>query len=496
MKQYGNGMNSEIKKGNVLINFCWRLAELVGAQGISFLISIVLARLLLPSEYGTIALVSVFISIVDVFVTKGFGTALIQKKDADSIDFSTVFFFNMCFTIILYIATFFAAPYVASFYKMPELCNLIRVLSIRVILSGVNSVQYAYVSKRMEFKKFFNATIVGTIVSGIIGIFLAYSGYGVWALALQYLSNAFIDTLILWCIVKWRPVCCFSWNRLSKLFSYGWKILGAGLLGSLYVNLQTLIIGKLESSSDLAYYNKGKQFPQTIISSISTAIEGVMFPAMANQQESREMVRETARYSITMSAYVMFPITLGMFAISKPLIILLLTEKWMGATFFLQISCITFLFWPIQTVNLQVIKAMGKGGTFLALEFVKKIIGIVGILLGVCFGAKGIIISEAVVSIIALFIDMMPNKKTISYGIKEQFFDVLPSFMLAMGMSFCVYCIGEVLQQPTFIQILAQILIGCVIYILGSVVFKIKSFDVICIMVKKIVRKSKDTSDE
>lgn len=476
---------------SLIKSFSWRFFELIASQGVSFIVSILLARLLLPSEYGSIALVSVFISIMDVFVTRGFGTALIQKKNADNVDFSTVFFFNICFTGILYLVIFFLAPYVALFYKDNQLCILIRVLGIRTILSGVNSVQQAYVSKRMDFKKFFFATIGGTILSGVIGIVMAYFGCGVWALVVQYLLNAFVDTLILWLTVKWRPILAFSIKRLKGLFGYGWKILGSGLLGAIYGNLQTLIIGKMESSSELACYNKGKQFPQTIVSSIATAIEGVMFPAMANHQENVDQVKEITKRSIVVSSYVMFPLTLGLLAVARPLIILLLTKKWENCVLFLQIACIVYLFWPVQTVNLQAIKAMGRSDIFLTLEVIKKVIGILGILLGACFGVKGIIISEAVCSVITLFVDVFPNRKTISYGLLEQLRDFFPSLALSVIMCVCVIGIGKVIQQTAVVQITIQVLIGGVIYLIGSKICNIQGFCIICNIVNEAWRRKR-----
>lgn len=256
----------------------WRFLERCGAQGVTFLVSIVLARLLDPSVYGTVALVTVFTAILQVFVDSGMGNALIQKKDADDLDFSSVFYFNLSACILLYVGMFFAAPLIASFYNMPDLTPVVRVLSLTLIISGVKNVQKAYVSRNLLFKKFFFATLGGTIGAAVIGIWMAWKGYGVWALVAQHLFNATLDTIILWVTVKWRPKRVFSLERLKGLFSYGWKLLVSALLDTGYNNLRSLIIGKLYTSADLAFFNRGKQFPNLVVTNINTSIDSVLLP--------------------------------------------------------------------------------------------------------------------------------------------------------------------------------------------------------------------------
>lgn len=248
-------------KENAIKNLLWRFAERCGAQGVSLVVSIVLARILAPEAYGTVALVTVFTTILEVFVDSGLGTALIQKKDADDLDFSTVFYFNFAVCILLYFGMFLVAPAIAIFYDQSELVPLVRVISLTLIISGVKNIQQAYVSRNMLFKRFFFATIGGTVFSAILGITMAYLGFGVWALVVQQLSNAAIDTLILWITVKWRPKWMFSIRRLNCLFSFGWKLLVSGLLDTVYNNLRQLIIGKMYTPSSLAYYNKGNAVP-------------------------------------------------------------------------------------------------------------------------------------------------------------------------------------------------------------------------------------------
>lgn len=259
-------------KNSVFSNMVWRFAERCGAQLITFVVSIVLARLLAPEDYGKIALITVFTTILQVFVDSGLGTALIQKKDSDDLDFSSVFYFNFIVCLVLYAGMFFVAPFIAKFYEDISLTPIVRVISLTIIISGVKGIQQSYVSKNMLFKKFFYSTLGGTIFSAILGIYLAYAGAGVWAIVAQQLSNTTIDTFILWITVKWRPKKLFSWKRLKKLLSFGWKILVSALLDTVYTNIRSLVIGKMYSSADLAFYNQGDKLPSVIVNNINTSI--------------------------------------------------------------------------------------------------------------------------------------------------------------------------------------------------------------------------------
>ena len=263
------------KKNTVIVNFIWRFAERCGAQLVTFVVSIILARILAPEDYGTIALVTVFTTIMQVFVDSGLGTALIQKKDADDLDFSSVFYFNFSICLVLYTVMFVVAPFIARFYSDDSLTPIIRVISLTIIISGVKGIQQSYVSRNMLFKSFFYSTLGGTIISAFVGIALAYAGFGIWAIVAQQLSNTAIDTLILWVTVKWRPKKLFSWESLKGLLSFGWKMLASSLLDTVYNNIRSLIIGKMYSSSDLAFYDQGRKFPNVIVTNINTSIEQI-----------------------------------------------------------------------------------------------------------------------------------------------------------------------------------------------------------------------------
>ena len=478
----------KVEKGNVVSNFLWRFAERCGAQLVSFVVSIVLARILAPEDYGTIALVTVFTAILQVFVDSGLGTALIQKKDADDLDFSSVFYFNFAMCLVLYSGMFIAAPYIAIFYEDMTLTPVIRVLSLTIVISGVKGIQQAYVSRNMLFKKFFFSTIGGTIFSAFLGIGLAFSGYGVWALVAQQLSNTMIDTLILWITVKWKPKKEFSWKRLRTLFSYGWKLLVSSLLDTVYNNLRNLIIGKMYSSADLAYYNQGDKFPKIIVTNINTSIDSVLLPTMSNEQDDRNRIKSMTRRAIKTSTYVMAPLMMGLAFCAESIVKIVLTDKWLPCVPFLRLFCITYMFWPVHTANLNAIKAMGRSDWFLKLEIVKKIVGLFFLLSSMWFGVMAMAYSLLLSSILSQFINAWPNRQLLGYGYSEQVRDFAPGILLAIGMGICVYFIGF-LPLPTIVTLLIQIIIGAVIYIGASALLKLEEFEYILGMAKSFLKK-------
>ena len=462
-------------KNETITNMIWRFAERSAAQIVSFIVSIILARLLLPEEYGTITLITVFTAILQVFVDSGMANALIQKRNADDLDFSTVFYFNFFVCIFLYLLMFFCAPLIGDFYNDSSLVPLTRVISLTLIISGVKGVQQAYVSKHLLFKRFFYSTLGGTLFSAVVGVIMAYKGYGCWALVAQQLSNATIDTLILWITVKWRPKLQFSLQRLMELFSYGWKLLISSLLDVGYNNLRNLIIGKVYSSSDLAYYNKGQQFPSLIVSNINTSIDSVLLPVMATAQDNPSIIKNMTRKSIKMSSYIMWPLMVGLAVCAKPLVIVLLTEKWIEAVFFLRVFCFTYVLWPIHTANLNAIKAMGRSDEFLKLEIIKKLIGIISIIVSIPFGVHVMAIAYLITGPISAVINAFPNKRLLNYSFKEQFEDLVPCIGLSLFMGLIV-CPIQYLPIDNIMIIILQVILGAIIYVIGSRLFRLDMF--------------------
>ena len=465
-----------MKTQSVLKNFFWRFAERSSAQLVTFVVSIVLARILMPEDYGQIALVTVFTNIMQVFVDSGLGTALIQKKDADDLDFSSVFYFNFVACITIYILMFLLAPLIANFYNDVSLIPIIRVSSLTIVISGVKGIQQSYVSRNMLFKRFFYATLGGTIFSAFLGIGLAYMGFGVWAIVAQQLSNTTIDTLILWLTVKWRPKKMFSLERLKQLISFGWKMLASSLLDTVYNNLRSLIIGKIYSSVDLAYYNQGDKLPSVIISNINTSINSVLLPTMSNAQDDRLRIKAMTRRAIKTSTYIMAPLMMGLAFCAEPIVRLILTDKWLPCVPFLRIFCITYMFFPIHSANLNAVTAMGRSDLFLKLEIVKKIVGLTILVLTMRWGVMVMAYSLLLSSIMSQIINSWPNRKLLDYGYLEQLKNILPGITLAILMGCFVNLIG-LFHFSDIVTLLIQVPMGAAFYIGVSAALHLESYE-------------------
>lgn len=474
----------------IISNFLWRFAERCGAQGVTFIVQVILARLLVPEIYGTIALVTVFTSILNVFIDSGLGNALIQKKNADDMDFSSVFYFNIIVCLILYIVMFLGAPFIAKFYNDSELTSVIRVLSITLLISGIKNVQQAYVSRTMQFKRFFFATLGGTVGAAIVGITMAYLGFGVWALVVQQVLNATVDTIILWTTVKWRPKRVFSIYRLKILFRYGWKILLSSFLDTVYRESWQLIIGKLYSSSDLAQYNRGSQFPNLIVTNINSSIDSVLLPAMSQEQDKVERVKLMTRRAMKTSTYVMAPLMMGMAFVGTPLVRLILTEKWLPCVPYMSIFCVAYMFYPIHTANLNAIKALGRSDLFLKLEVIKKIVGISLLVAMMKYGVMAMAYSMLAASILNQVINSWPNRKLLNYGYFEQLKDILPGIVLAVFMGICIYPI-QWMGLSDLLTLCLQIFIGALVYITSSYIFKLESFRFLVGVIQPYIKRRK-----
>lgn len=479
-----------MNNNNIMSNFVWRFLERCGAQGVTLVVSVVLARLLDPHTYGMIALVTVFTSIMQVFVDSGMGNALIQKKDADDLDFSSVFWFNLLMCTMLYILMVIIAPFIADFYKIPELIPIVRVLSLILVISGIKNVQQAYVSRNMLFKRFFFATLGGTLGAAIVGITMAYLGFGAWALVFQMLFNATVDTIILWITVKWRPQKQFSITRLKSLFSYGWKLLISSLLDTGYNELRQLIIGKIYTSSDLAQYNQGQKFPNIIVTNINTSIDSVLLPTMSKEQNDKDRVKSMTRRAIKTSTYIMMPIMVGLAVCGVPLVKLILTDKWLPCVFFLRIFCFSYAFWPIHTANLNAIKALGRSDLFLILEILKKAVGLAALLSTMWISVKAMAYSLLVTCVLGQIINSWPNKKLMNYSYFEQVKDMLPQIGLSLFMGAIVYCV-QFIGLNDVLTLSIQVPVGAIIYIACSKLFHIDSFEYLINTVKGLLLKQK-----
>lgn len=464
----------------------WSFGERILAQGVSFLVSIVLARILSPDEFGVISLIIVFINIANVFVANGFGESLIQKKDADKTDFSTVFWCGFILSIILVVIIWFGAPYVGKFYNKPDLIMPMRILSFKLILASLNSIQQAYISKHLLFRKMFFATLIGTVISAIVGIGMAYAGCGVWALVAQYLTNSTIDTIALAFLVNWHPERVFSIKAAKRLIGYSWKITGAALINELYTQIRSLIIGKVYSTSDLAYYNKGNIFPQVIMTNINAAVNKVFFPVMSNYGNDRYGLKQFTRKSIKGTAFVTFPMMAFLIASADKLIPLLLTDKWSFSIPYLRILCIYWIVQPIQTANWQVLKSIGRSDLCLKLEILKKSIGVLLVLSTMFISVEALAWSSAAFAMISMLINMIPNKKLISYSVYEQFKDLLPIvIMTALSTALAWTC--SIIYTSNLVSVILKFLVCCGSYfVFGMVYLKIYEPNLLILLKSKL----------
>ncbi|SFC56875.1 Membrane protein involved in the export of O-antigen and teichoic acid [Alkalibacterium subtropicum] len=464
-----------------------------GTQGIQFIIQIVLARLLLPEQFGTIAIVMVFIHVAQVFVQSGFGTALIQKKNVDEEDFSSIFYLSLMIAAVLYSLIFLISPAIASFYSMPVLIPVLRILSLILFTGAFNSIQYSFVSRNLQFKKLFKSSLGAMFISGVLGVAAAYNGLGIWALVIQQLTNQISISVIMWFTIEWRPKLVFSLAKVKDLFTFGWKLLASSLLNVFYLEIRTLFIGRLYSSSALGFYNRGEQFPKLIVNNINGSIDAVMLPTLSALQDDRKRAKEMMRRSIVTSSFLIFPMMIGLAVVAEPLVILILTDKWIPAVPFLQMFSISYALMPIHTANLQAINAMGRSDIFLKLEVIKKLIGLTILAVSLPFGVYAIAMVQVLSGIISTFINAYPNKQILNYSYKEQLTDIMPSFYISMIMGSIVYSMNY-LNIAEWQILVIQVFAGTVIYIGLAKIFKNESYGYLLETVRQLILEKRKAS--
>ena len=461
-------------KSKVVNGFFWKFGEQVSSQFVSFILSIILARLLTPNDYGVVALVNIFILIANVFVTSGFGTALIQKENSNETDFSTIFYLSELVSILIYILIFAIAPFVANFYNNPKMTLILRVFALQLPLSAFNAIQQAYISKHLMFRKVFVSTTISSILSGVIGICCAYAGFGVWALVSQYLSNTAIVSITLALQISWHPQLKFSWSAGKPLLNFGWKILAASLLGQFFNQLRSLILGRVYSSADLAYYNRGLRFPELISENVNNTISGVLFPVLSEYGDDFIKVKNGLRKSIRMSTFILMPLLFGLMSTAQEVILLLLTSKWLKAVPFMQILCLSCVFDTVSNENIQALKAIGKSDVLLKLEFIKKPIYLVLLILGMKINVFAVAATMSLYNVIAVFINMSPNRKLLNYSYAEQLGDMLPALCASLIMSIIVFFVGY-LHFSTIVMLILKITVGVLSYLFIALIFKMRA---------------------
>ena len=449
----------------------WKFAERCGAQISSFVVSMVLARILMPEEYGILSVLLIFITLSQVVVQSGLGTALIQKKDVDNRDYSSVFYVSIALSVVLYVILFVSSPYLATFFNMPIITSTLRVMSISLFFGAGQTVLNSKLVKEMKFSVLFVCNIIASLVSGVLGIVLACRDFGVWALVYQNVANQAVALIMMWIVTRWIPNGISSVKNVKPLFGYGYKILIANLISTGYNELRSLVIGKKYTADTLAYYDKGKQFPHLIISNINTTIDNVMLPVYSASQNDTIKLKQMLRRSMIMSSYVLFPIIAGLCVTAESIILIVLTDKWLPSVPFLIVLSLTYLLTPLQTANQQVIAAMGRSDIFLKIEILKKTLGTIVLVLSVVLFNDAIYVAYGglLLAVLSSIINMAPNTKLIKYSYKEQVLDLLPNIFSSVIMAVIVWSISLLIHN-NYVLIILQVMLGVGVYFLLTIV--------------------------
>ena len=471
----------------------WKLLERFGVLGIQFVLQIILSRELGPGPSGALAIMLIFTNLANVFVQHGLNTALIQNKDVTEEDYSSVFWMSIGVEAILYVVIFFTAPLIATVYDMPDIVAPLRVLALMLFPGALNSVQLAKITKEMQFRKVFVSNLAAIIISGGVGIAIAYLGGGLWALVAQSMLNVFVACIVMRFTSKLKLHFKCNFSRVRVLIKFGWKILVSSLIDVLYQDLRSIVIGYKYDKNTLGFYTNGKKFPQFLINGINGAVQSVMLPALSSNQDEKSKVKAMMRSSITLSSYIIFPLMAGLAAVATPLVSLLLTDVWLPCVPYMQIYCFTFAFYPIHTCNLQAINAMGRSDMYLKLEIVKKTYGIAALVIAVLFfdSPVAIAMTGVITGLISCFVNAAPNKKIVGYSYGEQIKDILPAFLLSVIMLVAVLAIGWLVPVSPILLLLIQIPSGIIIYFGLSAIFRIKAFMTLISTAKNLLRRKK-----
>lgn len=479
-------MTNNFTKKRIMTSFIWKLFERTSTQVIQFIVQLILARLLSPSDFGAISIIMVFINLSSIFINGGFNTALIQKKEVTEEDYSTVFYISLFLAIILYILIFISATYISNYFYIEDLDVMMKILGITLIIGAFISVQQAIISKKLLFKKLFFSGFSAALISGIVSIILAYFRYGVWALVFQQLVFQVFLFVSLLFTLRWRPKYCFSKEKAKELFKFSYKILLINLFNTINNNIRSLVIGKRYTSDMLGYYDRGKTIPQIIINNITLTMQSVMLPTLSAYQDDKAVVKFLLRQSIKLSSFIIFPMMIGLVVIAKPIVILLLTEKWLQSVPFVQIFCLIFLIYPINSANLQATTAMGKGEILLKNDVMKKCITLIILACAIIFfdSTFAVAVSMLISTFVCTGISMYPNKKILKYTYKEQLLDMLPSLLLATIMGVIIFALNNVLAS-----IILRIIIGILIYVGSAIIFKFDEYKYIVKLFSELLKK-------
>lgn len=465
---------SESLKHKTVKGVLWSTLERFSVQGIQFVVMIIMARMLTPNDYGLVGMLTVFIAVSQSLVDSGFSQALIRKQNRTETDNSTVFYFNVIVGLLLYGLLYVTAPVIANFYHEPQLIAITRVIGLSVVFNSLVVVQRALLTIDIDFKTQAKAALTATITSGSVGVWMAYNGYGVWSIVAQQLINLGVNTLLLWILSHWRPLWSYSWKSFKELFGFGSKLMISGLIDTIYNNIYLILIGRVFSASDLGYYTRAHQFAQFPSSNLTGILQRVTYPILCNIQNEDERLANVYRRFLRISAFIIFPLMMGLAAVAEPLVLILLKEQWMFAATLLTIICFSMMWYPIHAINLNLLQVKGRSDLFLKLEIYKKIVGVIILCITIPMGLIAMCVGSFFTSMIALIINTYYTGKLIKVGYISQMRDLMPTFLLSVSMCVFVYFIIHLLNIHPFVQLCIGILIGILYYIILAIFLKFK----------------------
>ena len=462
----------------------WSAVERFASQGVEFVFGILIARLLLPEDYGVIAMLNIFLAISRTFIDSGFETALIRKADRTETDFSTVFYFNIVVSVICYLILWIASPFIAGFYDTPLLESVTKVVALNLIFNALAGIQSAKLSIEIDFKSRANVSLIHACISGAVGLWMAFKGYGVWALVAQSLSAAAVRTITLWVIVRWKPRFEFSKRSFKELFSFGSKLLAAGLLNTIYNNIYSIVIGKFYSPSSLGVYSKANTLSQFPSSNVTGVFQSVLFPVLSSIQDDEQRMLDVYKRFLRMSSFVIFPLMIGLAAVADPLIRILLTDKWEDSIYLLQILCFATIWAPVIAVNTNVLKVMGRSDYFLKVEVIKKIIGVVILCVTIPMGLVPMCYGTVVATMLSVYCDTYYTKKLIGYGLLSQLKDLFPLLLHSLVMGAIVFFVESCFSSE-MLKLLFGVLTGIIYYVLGAIMMRFRELEELLSIIKK-----------
>jgi len=454
----------------------WSFSERIGQRGIQVVISIILARLLLPAQFGLIAMLAIFMAIAQAFLNSGFGQALIQKKDATHVDSCSIFYFNIVVSTVVAGLLCLCAPWIAAFYDEPILIPLTRFLSLNLIISSFSLIHTTLLTKRIDFKAQLKVSITAVVISGIVGVTLAIRGFGVWSLAVQIVMSTLIRTVLLWFLNNWRPSLVFSFSSLKSLFAYGSKLLFSGLLDTVFRNIYLVVIGKIFTATDLGFYSRAQNWQRLPTESLAVSVGRVTFPVFSSVQDDISRLKKGVRKALTTLNLLNFPMMIGLLVTAKPLVLVLLTEKWLPCVPYLQLLCIMGLSYPLHLINLNVLMAKGRSDLFLRLEILKKILVVIAIAVTYRWGIQAMIYGQIGVSLLAYYLNSYYTGRLIGYPLRDQVVDLLPYLGMAVAMGIGVHCIGLLPFPNNWTLLISQVLAGVIIYAALNRIFRTSAF--------------------